>query len=300
MSIAYTDGDFTVAKVGGPPLQTQPFRGDNGEYLLSEDWMQTYSSFAALALNTPHAAPYASYYLVQETPTQPTDAGIMKWQRIYAQIPADRSDYEAYAARLPGLGPGGTVFGANPTVDVVSVTTPSLGVSEITTATPHNLVVGNPFTIFYDNTNFGITERPYNLARFVSSITGAPLTSTVFRCYFLNVDLSLLPHWLYIQKSSFGRAPFTQVVNSRLDFKYYLPSVSGGITTPDDIPILTPQVIADQFGFQTDTYTTLTTPSQSSYQAQINAGTWIVAEGSTLRRWQGNIYERTTRYIRAQ
>ena len=95
-----------------------------------------------------------------------------------------------------------------------------------------------------------------------------------------------------------GRDPYTKVVMSKLARAYYLPGVSVGITTVDDITVLTPTQIVDQYGRNTEFLSTLTTPTTSTYEA--TEGTWVVAEPSVVRRWMGNIYERTTRYVLAE
>jgi hypothetical protein len=43
-----------------------------------------------------------------------------------------------------------------------------------------------------------------------------------------------------------------------------------------------------------------TRPTQAAYAAMILAGTEIVAENSTISRWQGNIFQRQTKFIVAQ
>lgn len=291
-ALAWTDGDWTLAKKSGPPLFSAPFNGDSGAYLLQQDWAQAIASWTAGALNTAHPD-YATYYLVEESPLQPLDGGLAKWTRTYAKVPSARSDYEAYAARLPGLSYGATAGGANPILAITNAVKASTTVT-ITTSTAHGLIPGNTVAITYYTSLFGLKSQEYTFGAYVAAIP----TATTFT-YTTNVSITGW-NFEWAQLSGHARAPLSRVVDSRLDFAYYLPGVTGGITTPDDIPILPVPTIYDQFGALTETYSTLSTPTQSAYQTQINAGTWIVAEPTSKRRWRGNIYEAVTRYIRAQ
>jgi hypothetical protein len=103
-----------------------------------------------------------------------------------------------------------------------------------------------------------------------------------------------------------GRPRFTQSVTSRLAHKYYIPGIDGGIATPADIPIIAAQAYiygatTNNVDFLADSppFTAATSPTRTAYEALVTAGTEIVAEASIIRRWQGGIYERVTRYVKA-
>lgn len=87
----YVDGDFTVATAISTPIFSQPFAGDNGEYVLTQAFQQFAANFAPLALNTVHPS-FASYVLTSESPLQDIGAGIVTWMRTYCKVPATRSD----------------------------------------------------------------------------------------------------------------------------------------------------------------------------------------------------------------
>jgi hypothetical protein len=81
------DGDFTTATAVGAARKSFPIEGRNDSVVIEQDFMQALSSFAPLALNTPHPdVPTA--YLVAETPLQDLGSGIVRWTRVYAQVPA--------------------------------------------------------------------------------------------------------------------------------------------------------------------------------------------------------------------
>lgn len=129
-----------------------------------------------------------------------------------------------------------------------------------------------------------------------------------------------------------GRARQTRSVTCRVQNDYYLCGAGGSFATPDLIPAIAATkyyvpagtvVVATgtfvyTYGMGTaadmnnGTDTDLiwdpaaisgiipTVPSRTIYQGWINAGTEIVADGSQLSRWQGNIYQRQTKYVLAK
>jgi hypothetical protein len=87
MAAFKVDGDFTTATAVGAARKSFPIEGRNDSVVIEQDFMQALSSFAPLALNTPHPdVPTA--YLVAETPLQDLGSGIVRWTRVYAQVPA--------------------------------------------------------------------------------------------------------------------------------------------------------------------------------------------------------------------
>ena len=70
-------------------------------YGIEQDFEVLSSSFAALALNTPHPSD-ATCFLQSETPTGDQGGFITRWTRRYYQIPPGWDDSENYAAKFPG------------------------------------------------------------------------------------------------------------------------------------------------------------------------------------------------------
>lgn len=321
MSRTFQDGDFTTALASGPILFSQPFVGDPGAYVLTQEFMQFRANWTALPFQTqvPDGAggfityvtrhpTYTDYYLTSESPLQSMDGGIVKWQRIYCQIPANRSDYESWSARLPGLSYGVDSSGAIAVVlmnPVVAQSLPGSTIATATTITNHGYVLGDIVALTYETSVFGVKRGEYSFAIQVTSVP-TPKTFT----FVSNIDLSTFK-FLWAQKAGHARPPITRVVDSRLDYAYFLAgatiipktppdTIPHAFTLPDEIPIIEVVDIYDRFQSLTETYSTLTAPTQNSYQALITDGSWVVAEPSSKRRWKGNIYERVTRYIRAQ
>jgi hypothetical protein len=110
-----------------------------------------------------------------------------------------------------------------------------------------------------------------------------------------------------------GRPRRVQNVLSRLAFTYFL--VDPALASDDapnkkyklvtSIPLLTAQTyksngIDADFLHNNPPYTSSSTPSRTTYEGWVTGGTEIVVEDSGLRRWQGNIWERVTRYVKAK
>lgn len=289
MATIITDGDFTTASAISVPLFSAPFEGDNGRYLLEQSFMQDPNYFAPLNLSIPHPS-YPLYYLIEEGPMQPSGGGLVTWKRSYMSIPNPRSDYESFAYRLPGLSSGAT----NPSFVISSMSTTG-GVTTITTGSAHGYSPGDNITIVYQAVIAGALEFPfiqmYRTAISPTSGTTISVSGIVFQ-----TNANYTPK--YVVKGSLGRNPITRVVDSRVDWAYYIPGVSIGIASVNDITILNPVVIQDQWLNQVEIYSLATTPTQTAYVASI--GTWVVAEASTLKRIKGNLYGRSTRYVVAQ
>lgn len=113
MSLLWQDGDFTTASAVSPlkPSSATP----DGKYnVIAQDFVQTMTSFAALAIGTAHPT-QANYYLVEETAPQPIGCGVGRWTRVYAKVPETHSEYQSYGFNWIGFA---GVFGAN--VETVS------------------------------------------------------------------------------------------------------------------------------------------------------------------------------------
>lgn len=325
---SFIDGDFTNARACGPVLLTCPFNGDPGAYVLEQDYMQFVSNFQPLPLQQvfnvggsiyiriqPYPSPfYGNYFLTGESPLQAMDGGIVKWKRTYCQVPANRSEFQSYAAQLPGLSygitaaalvPPGFPPALNPVIFTQSTIAQVPGTGTITTLTAHGFHAGDIIALTYETSVFGIQNGRYTLGLTVASVP----SSTTFT-FAANVDMSTY-FALWVQKAGFARKPLTRVVNSRLDYAYYMPGQTGPapaypmaaspyLDDPSNIPITPITEIYDQYNNRTDTYSSFTTPNQAAYQTIVDAQGWVVAEPTSVTRWKGNIYEAVTRYIQAQ
>lgn len=276
-----------------PPRYSFPFPQDPATQRLEVDLRQFYDDWAALTDFTETADDHTEsgltdFYFVEETPLRPIGADVVEWTRIYMQIPSQRDEYESYAYRLPGLN-GNVLLQWKP------ISGSSVAAGEHTlTVTSHGYSAGDILTIDYyvnDTTN-GFTfyrqvSREVNSVDDVNNFKVDEIT-----------DFATISFRQVLNRGTV-RDVRTEVVNSRLQFDYYLPGVSGGISVPGDITILQPTKILDPEGGEVDSYSEFTNPTQATYLSS-TVGTEIVVQESILRRLHGEIYERVTRYAEAR
>lgn len=263
----YTDGDFTVATAVSKPRLLQPFAGDNGEYILDQDFMQFVANFSALALSTPYpTAPYTSYYLTSETPLVNLDNGIVKWTRRYCQIPASRSEPSSATYQFVGYAASIVVAGGTTTINQGR---PRF--SQIVPARVQHdyflIAAGQPYTT--ENAVPVFQEQAYYLPWGNTYDTGSTTTYTPF-----------YPITNQLQAQTGLKVDFLNDVVSILG-----TSFSGQATVPS-----LSQYIA---------LLTLGTPLPLQSGTGCLTGE-IINIGSTLNRWQGSILDRATTYILAQ
>lgn len=109
MSAFRIDGALTTAQTMGGARKSFPFEGDVSSFIVEQDYQVLLTSYSPLALSTAHGT-YTNAYLVRESQLENLGAGVVKFTRTYAQIPASRSDYETFNFKFPGyLATTGTV-----------------------------------------------------------------------------------------------------------------------------------------------------------------------------------------------
>lgn len=297
---AYLDGSgsvtaFDTANRVNPPRFSFPFPQDPTTQAVELDYRQLYANWSAGTLDSTAAAAgesfsgAATFYLVSESPLRPIGAGVVEWTRTYMEIPAQRSEYESYAYRIPGL------EGNIESVWQLVTSSSGAGTGTITiTKASHGLSAGDIVYIGYYYTDNGTGGTFGRLLP--REVLTAPTTGTFTIAEI--VEDGTVTYQKFVNAGS-NRRPRTVVVNSRLQFDYYLPGVTALISVPGDITILQPTKILDPEGNEVESYSDITNPTQATYLSS-TVGTEVVVEESILRRMAGNIYERITRYAEAR
>lgn len=108
MSLAWQDGDFTVA-TAQTPLRPASGTPDGKYNILSQDFMQFVANFAALDIGTDHPT-VADYFLVEETPPQVVGLGVCRWTRVYAKVPETHNEFQSFGYNYIGFS---GIFGTN-------------------------------------------------------------------------------------------------------------------------------------------------------------------------------------------
>ncbi|MDB6022935.1 MAG: hypothetical protein JWQ04_2792 [Pedosphaera sp.] len=250
----FTDGDFTAATAISKPFLSQPFPGDAGLYLLTQDFMQFTDSFAALALNTAHPI-FTTYFLTGESRPADLGGGIIRWTRTYCQVPASRNDGGSTAYRFIGYANQTNVVSGTVTVNL-------LGRPRFTRVVDcriqHDYYMVGAGGAYADETGIPLLQEQL----YYVPLGNSTLTSGV---------LTYAP--LYPQAN-----PLQALTGNAVDYLNDNQTYSG-------IAFSAPPA---------------TVPSRTAYLAMVAAGTYIVAEASKPTRWQGNIWDRVTTYVRAQ
>lgn len=102
MSAFRIDGDLTTAQTMGGARKSFPFEGDVSSFIVEQDYMVLLTSYSPLALSTAHGT-YTDAYLVRESALENIGAGVVKFTRTYAQVPASRDEWGTFAFQFPGL-----------------------------------------------------------------------------------------------------------------------------------------------------------------------------------------------------
>lgn len=267
----------------------RPFDDSFAQVTFEQDYIQFETDFAPLALDTAHDD-YPDAYLVREGELQGLGGGLVKWTRTYSRMPISRQVFESYSWLVPGIG-AGAVYASQ----AVSSVANSAGVTTITCAGDTTASSGDSLSINYTFTD-GVTGTQYgrNVMRTMTGGTGtAPEVALI-----TEPGGTLTFNWA--KKVEPGRPAEALEVGSVLQLDYYLPGVSAGIGTPFDIPVIDELQIYDGDGLKVDSFTADTSPTITEWRAQIAAGDRVCVVASIVRRWMGNIYERSTRYCIAR
>jgi hypothetical protein len=283
----WEDGDFTTAAATGPRVRSYPISGDTESFVITQPFSQLLEFWNPLSLDTPDEL-YRDAYLVEESAPSHIGGTVGAWTRTFARIPLSYHELEPFVYTVPGVTD-------NPTVLVRNVYgfSSSAGVTTITFLSAHNFTVGDPVLIDYwvkDNKENLFFNR--EVFRLVATI---PNTTTI------TVELISEPNPIVVMNSvrpaQAGRKPFQRVVQSWLQTDFFLPGISVGITSANDIPLFEAWKIIDNTGNISDTLSATSQPTLTEYRTMVNTKQKIVAEPSQLKRWKGNIWQRTTRYV---
>ena len=252
------------------------------------------SATNAAVTSLPFAADVNAYF-VGDYDHQISDGVLITFDRQFANIPiptVDPSGSEIFT--FPGL-PSTSGSGTRLTITSASVTN---NVLTVTTNGSHGMSSG-------DNFRFSIRGTIARFSRnYSSSIygNGTAVSGTSGSTVKLN---SYLPDGFTFTVGSIdpfasrGRKQVSRKSSTQLEYQYYLPGVSPGITTTQDINL--PQrfeAYRYSEGNTVSTLSSVTDPSSIEYNAIVNSDGFLVLD-SGISRWKGNITRQTVKSIRA-
>lgn len=296
-NLPYASTAWTTHHEVGSPRLEYPIPATTEALVLTRTYEGPLATYSALAFGTLDPtyngnANLPNAYLVDQGPLEPIEAAQVRYRRTYATVPPQHEEAESYAFTFPA-------YTASTTGNAYNITAASVsGANLILTSTTSGISPGNLVYYWLAYTYPAGSGTATSLAaRFTPAlaVAGANITVTAsFSGFSANVNYTVTSG--QVIAASPGRSgPRTIVVNSRRvsDYAY--------TTTPatDLLPLQPFRPIARVTGEDVTTLTTSNTlPTATAYSALVAAGGDLVAE-STVERWRGDIYRRTTRYVTA-
>ena len=305
MSLPTTDTIFAQVRAVAQTYIEYPFieRGDSAtkiyhmicsvnraDYDATQVSLDTTMSNAANAgvISLPFAAD-ANAYFVGDFGHTPLDGGLIEFERVFSNIPAERAAEftGSQAFTYPGFDTGGNTDGTDRAIVSASHS------GQITTIVAGNTVeVGD--IIYVSLVWTGDVTVSFNGFRVALSGTTSSAVKVALVGGGTTFDSGTLTE-LDVQP----RPQDAKTTGSITDFTYYLPGVTPGITTPADVTEDDTFSILNTITMSaTNIMTEITIPSYPKYQAEITAGNYITIS-SEVTRWRGNIIQKANRKIRA-
>lgn len=309
MSIPYTSGDFTSARANGESSIEYPFieLGDNTTKVYHLVCEVNEADYAPIALDTtmasasnadvielPFTADAAAYHVGDFNKTK-IDGGLTRFDRQFANIPqstVDPAGSEIFT--FPGL-PSTAGVGSKITISSASV---SSGVVTLNLASAHGMSSGDNF-VYYIGGYVTINGRNYyNFYKFNPVCITGTTGSTIKTYTYLPSGFTSISGYVY-PFASRGRKQVSRKSSTQFEYDYFLPGVSAGITTSQEIAL--PQRFDAYYYAEGNTVqrlTSITTPTNIEYNEIVDSEGFLVLD-SGIDRWRGNIVRRTVKSIRA-
>ena len=282
----------------GKPRKSYPIDGNSSIYIEEEDYMVLIDFYQPLQPAARHPE-RANVFYIKDAPISDIGNGVGRFTRTWSVLPGYgqkdyvRSEYESFALTIPALDTAQIGFYQFP----VASYTLSGGnhVLTVTTAAPPfnalDIEANKPATVFY------IVTDPLNGQQSTRQVVKKALavTSNTITVSFIG-DIGPITI-TGVQRADVNQPSYTKQVMSRVDYTYFVPGVN--CNSVNDIPIIQElQIIDDATGGRVEYLSETTTPDLDSWYDGMANNEWFVVEPSVVRRWMGEIYERSTRYVR--
>ena len=309
MSIPYTSGDFTSARANGESWVEYPFieYGDNTTKVYHLVCEVNEADYAPIALDTtmasalnadvislPFTADAAAYH-VGDFGKAKIDGGLTRFDRQFANIPqpvVDPAGSEIFT--FPGL-PSTPGTGSNIAISSMSL---SSGVVTLNLASAHGMTDGDNFSYYYLIT-YTIYGRTYTRSQRANAVCITGTTGSTIKTSFYLPSGFTFTSGLIGEFATRGRRQVSRKSSTQLEYDYFLPGVSAGITTSQEI--ILPQRFEPYYyaeGNTVDSLNATTTPTNLEYNEIVNSDGFLTLD-SGVERWKGNIVRRTVKSIRA-
>jgi hypothetical protein len=266
----YTDGVFTTAQPCSLPQFTSPIAATTDEYVFTQDFIIARASFTATPLNTLHDSSgktpdYSTYFLVNEGERRDIEGGLVRWTRTYAKKPASYSDFETYPYSFIG-------------------TNTLVGATVITRTQQTRIVSSRLLHEFY--------------------IVGTSGTGLITPDYASAGAIPIVNGMHYVFQATISGFTYGGIT---METTLLQPAASSVPTYPtsEDYQSMVSDALSNGWSATVTVLSIYPTASGTYMAGVINTGSTtlggqIPAENSRINRWNGNIWERVTRFILAE
>lgn len=259
--------------------------------VITAEYMQTRANYARPNANAVLSYGGSNAYLIDDEGFRDSKGGVAQWTRKWATIPADWSDYQETTFAFPSYVVG-ISFGT--TFNVTNIATSGANVVLTTTAT--NVSAGDE--MFLDLA-FTRNSTPYRMTfREPAIAASSGVSVTILDKFPGSGNYTSVSGTL--REGQIGRSAEAQlVVTARVLHEYALSTEA---TLDADLPAIEKFTPVNSSGYEVNALSSgsATVPNSEAYLAMIKAGTEIAAERSTRARYMGNIFVRTTPFVKAQ
>ena len=310
MSLPYTSGDFTTPRAGTESWVEYPFieKNDSSTKVYHIVCVVNEADYAPIALNMPMITatladvidlPFgadADAYFVGDYNKTKIEGGLVRFDRQFANIPAstvDPAGSEIFT--FPGLP---STAGTN-TAIIINSASVSSGVVTLSLASAHGMTSGDNFRFYMRGTatTTNTTSSYYYFNSNGVCITGTSGSTIKMNTYLPDsFTFSLGYVWPFATR---GRKQVSRKSSTQFEYDYFLPGVSAGIASSQDITL--PQRFEAYRYSEGNTVETLssgTEPSDSEYNQIVDSDGFLVLDAN-ISRWKGNILRRIVKSIRA-
>lgn len=301
-SYAILDGDSAVPTLINKPRKVYPVSFDKSIYLTEEDYQILTEYYEPANPGQAHDIE-SNLFFLKDTPLRPAGNGTSIYTRAWANLPGyDGSgnkssyvsqDWESYVWTVPGIET------ANQTTLAWAITAMTISGNNhiITTSAPHDIVEDHGVVISYA-VNDPLNKFTYYRIAHRVALAGTGGSSVVVRQI---KDINTVTG-LQLARAVSKQDPFQKTISSRVDVDFWLPGITPGINSGEDIPVIEQFFIIDgATGNRTEYLSENSTPTIAEYRQWVEDEQWIPIESSIVRRYEGgSVMTRTTRYGRAQ
>lgn len=277
----------TATRVGDYEIAYPMGEGAPSAIVIRARYQQTRADYSRPAVGTTLTYNAATAYFINDEGFRDLRNSVVEWTRVWATVPSSWSEPEEYAFTYPAI--TGAAFGTPGNLTAIAVNGSSYDITTNVASVATNDIV-------FVQANYTRNSLAYTMT-FYATVTGTGAgTITIGGGYFPDTGAFSSVSGSVTEASAGRSLQLTATVGSRLFNEYTYAETPA--TLNSNLPLLQPFSPVDGSGIQTTTLSTGTKPTGAVYVALITGGGELVAE-CTRRRYMGNIYVRTTRFIPA-